>query len=348
MRANGARASPRAAPTHPRHKKHRAPSIRAIRASAIGPSAKSTIVALNEKFAIPGSVTFENGRGDLPTALLTHKNGSTSRVYLFGATVTSWTQPSGDEVLYVRPDAAFDKTKPIGGGAPLCFPQFGPGAMQQHGFARNVDWEVIGTSADVNPDDPEPAVMMRLKPNEYTRAMWDEAFEATYEVTLRREKLKMELCVKNTNEETSGKAIDFTAAIHTYIEVTDCANAGVFARGLSGKTYLDKNVDANNPPKKVQDSRDVFFGLDLVDRVYLDTEPETLLHVGSGAAVSVENTAGWTDTVIWNPHMNMKECYKNFCCVESAAVSRPVVVAPGKVWRAETNLTVIDVVSNDV
>jgi glucose-6-phosphate 1-epimerase len=98
----------------------------------------------------------------------------------------------------------------------------------------------------------------------------------------------------------------------------------------------------------VQDSRDVFFGLDLVDRVYLDTEPETLLHVGSGAAVSVENTAGWTDTVIWNPHTNMKECYKNFCCVESAAVSRPVVVAPGKVWRAETNLTVIDVVSNDV
>ena len=120
MRANGARASPRAAPTHPRHKKHRAPSIRAIRASAIGPSAKSTIDALNEKFAIPGSVTFENGRGDLPTALLTHKNGSTSRVYLFGATVTSWTQPSGDEVLYVRPDAAFDKTTCARMGAVAC------------------------------------------------------------------------------------------------------------------------------------------------------------------------------------------------------------------------------------
>ena len=27
---------------------------------------------------------------------------------------------------------------------------------QQHGFARNMRWEVIGTSADVNPDDREP------------------------------------------------------------------------------------------------------------------------------------------------------------------------------------------------
>jgi len=45
-------------------------------------------------------------------------------------------QPSGDEVLFVRPDAVFDRTKPISGGIPLCFPQFGPGKMQQHGFAR--------------------------------------------------------------------------------------------------------------------------------------------------------------------------------------------------------------------
>jgi glucose-6-phosphate 1-epimerase len=39
----------------------------------------------------------------------------------------------------------------------------------------------------------------------------------------------------------------------------------------------------------------------------------------------------------------MKDCYKNFCCIESAAVGKPVVVQPGKVWRGETNLSVIDV-----
>ncbi len=319
------------------------PSHRRVSASsaADGPSTPWTCDVLNARFAISESVSFSPGRGNLPRVSLTHKNGSTAEVYLFGATVTSWTQPSGDEVLYVRPDAVFDGSAAIGGGAPLCFPQFGPGRMQRHGFARNCEWEVIGTSADVNPDDPEPAVMLRLRPNEYTRSMWDEAFEATYEVTLRREKLKMELRVKNGSET---KPLDFTAAIHTYIEVTDAANAGVFARGLQGKTFLDKAVSAENPPRRTQTARDIFFGLELVDRVYLDTEPETMMYVGSGAAVSVENTAGWRDTVVWNPHVNMKEYYKNFCCVESAACGEPVVVPPGEVWRAETNLTVVEVV----
>ena len=45
------------------------------------------------------------------------------QVYLYGACITSWKQMSGDEVLYVRPDAVFDKTKPISGGVPHCFPQ---------------------------------------------------------------------------------------------------------------------------------------------------------------------------------------------------------------------------------
>jgi glucose-6-phosphate 1-epimerase len=39
--------------------------------------------------------------------------------------VCSWKQASGDEVLYVRPDAVFDKSKPISGGIPHCFPQVG-------------------------------------------------------------------------------------------------------------------------------------------------------------------------------------------------------------------------------
>jgi hypothetical protein len=34
------------------------------------------------------------------------------QVYLFGGAVCSWKQASGDEVLYVRPDAVFDKVSP--------------------------------------------------------------------------------------------------------------------------------------------------------------------------------------------------------------------------------------------
>lgn len=51
------------------------------------------------------------------------------QVTLFGACVTSWKQASGDEVLFMRPDALQilegpdPKSKPISGGIPHCFPQ---------------------------------------------------------------------------------------------------------------------------------------------------------------------------------------------------------------------------------
>ena len=171
-------------------------------------------------------------------------------------------QPSGDEVLFVRPDAVWDKSKPISGGIPICFPRFGPSPeMQQHGFARNVDWVVCSSSADPNPDDPEPSVMFKLKDNDYTREMWDVGFEATYEVTLRRDKLKIEFCVRNPPG--AEKPIDFTAAVHTYIEVVDAASPECLVRGLKGKRYIDKAIDTDNlAPEPC--AGDVTFGTGLI------------------------------------------------------------------------------------
>ena len=80
--------------------------------------------------------------------MVTLKSGtSTAVVYLFGGVVTSFTK-SGRDVLYVRPDAKFDKSKPISGGVPHCWPQFGPGEIQVHGFARNVDWTLVSSGED--------------------------------------------------------------------------------------------------------------------------------------------------------------------------------------------------------
>ena len=77
------------------------------------------VSALNAKFAIPTSVSFFDDEADetssSPYVSLTHKNGSTAKVYLFGANCASWTQPTGDEVLFVRPDAKFDESVPIAG-----------------------------------------------------------------------------------------------------------------------------------------------------------------------------------------------------------------------------------------
>ena len=38
---------------------------------------------------------------------------SEAEIYLFGGCITSWKVPSGRDLLFVRPDAVFNKKKPI-------------------------------------------------------------------------------------------------------------------------------------------------------------------------------------------------------------------------------------------
>merc|ERR1719183_3446523 len=183
-----------------------------------------SLAALNIKYAIPGSVEFVEGREGLPAVKLTHACGASAEVYLFGGCVMSWKQATGDEVLYVRPDAKFDKSKPISGGMPHCFPQFGPGEMQQHGFARNLEWEVSSTSADPNPDNPDPEVQLVLTQNDYTKAMWPHNFVVAYTVRLHGEELHTDMRVMNMNQSDS---FSFNGALHTYFEVSDIEKAKV-------------------------------------------------------------------------------------------------------------------------
>ena len=68
----------------------------------------------------------------LKSITLSNAAGDSAKIYTFGACVTSYVK-GGVDTLMVRPDAKLDGSKPISGGIPFCFPQFGPGAIQQHG-----------------------------------------------------------------------------------------------------------------------------------------------------------------------------------------------------------------------
>ena len=67
-------------------------------------------------------------------------------------TVTSLTDPSGRELLFVSQEAVYNGKKAIRGGIPLVFPVFGAGpcdgceALPSHGFGRTSEWQVA--SAD--------------------------------------------------------------------------------------------------------------------------------------------------------------------------------------------------------
>lgn len=253
-----------------------------------------------------------------PVESLTGKSAVPWRrqVYTFGGVCTSW-KVNGKDVLYVRPDAKFDKSKPISGGIPHCWPQFGPGDMQVHGFARNEQWELTSSSDD--------SCTMTLLPSDYTKGMWDYDFKVTQTIALKGDSLEATMTVTNTDS----KDFTFTGSFHTYFACEDIGDVSV--GGLSGLTVLDRLAN-----KQDIVSGDVTIS-GPVDSVYYDVKTNPLsLAVGGGRTVSI-GYAGWPDAVVWSPWTDMESCYKEFVCVENAA-AKPVTVAAGSSWTGVMTL----------
>ena len=74
----------------------------------------------------------------------------------------------------------------------------------QHGFARNLSWAIDSVEGGAS-----PSVTLALTDNDYTRAMWDFAFKATFKVRERegegRERLREQGREKERESEKEGK-----------------------------------------------------------------------------------------------------------------------------------------------
>lgn len=282
--------------------------------------------SVNKETSTTVGVRVTEGEGNLPKVVLTSPHGSEAEIYLFGGCITSWKVPSGKDLLFVRPDAVFNKKKPISGGVPHCFPQFGPGAIQQHGFARNLDWSVV----DSDNADGNPVVTLLLKDGPYSRSMWDFGFQALYKVILNSKSISTELIITNTDN----KPFSFTSALHTYFSASV---TGASVKGLKGCKTLDKELDPANPVEG-KEERDAVNFPGFVDRVYLDAPSELQLDNGLGNVITIKNT-NWSDAVLWNPHLQMEACYKDFVCVENAQIGN-VQLEPQQSWTAKQHLSV--------
>jgi len=305
--------------------------------------------------------------GGLTYVAMTHPSGASAKVFTYGADLTSYVDREDVEWLAVRPDAKLDGSKPISGGASHCFPQFGPGPMQQHGFARNVEWEIVkGTDFSVE---------MELKPNDYTKEMWDFPFTCRFAVFLTKNDLTTRFTVINDGDEVGSStpsvgvprppaardpllsavdpllsavssydpkppekkkdlSFEFQAGLHTYFDVSSIDAASV-AGSFEGASYLDKMKD---PPATETEARPEITVGEEYDRVYLGVNDPVLKDHGKNKQLKIHNRIGYKDTVIWNPYGNTAMGYDTFLCVESLALD-PVHLEPGQGWIGEMCLT---------
>ncbi|KAJ8326108.1 hypothetical protein O5D80_005466 [Batrachochytrium dendrobatidis] len=261
--------------------------------------------------------------------------GSTITIYLWGATVTSW-KYYGVENLFLSSKAVLDGSKPIRGGIPLVFPQFGSGqdkVLPQHGFARVSKWKYLGLEVE---NAAETTVRFGLTPfmiPEAQRALWPHDFHLIYTVSAFGSALKTSLSVRNTGN----TAFKFESLLHTYLRVQDIASVGIV--GLTGFPYVDKVA---NSARTEMEPRSIITIQGEVDRVYENVKNDyiSIQGTGVGGGSLTLHKSEFKDVVVWNPWVEKAKAMSDFddlefqqmVCVEVGNVTL-MEVAAGKEWN---------------
>jgi galactose mutarotase-like enzyme len=107
----------------------------------------------------------------------------------------------GRDLLYLDHDTLADRDKNVRGGVPLLFPFAGklPGdqfeglPVKQHGFGRNLAWNVV--------EEVPGLLRMALESSERTRSQWRWDFRAEHTIRLSPRGASIELVVENRSQE---------------------------------------------------------------------------------------------------------------------------------------------------
>ncbi|MFC5570233.1 D-hexose-6-phosphate mutarotase [Lysobacter yangpyeongensis] len=260
-----------------------------------------------------------------PCLRLVGRDGATALVALHGAHVLSWIPADGRERLFLSARAHYGAGTAIRGGIPVIFPQFaGRGALPKHGFARTTPWRLVGVS---------DRATFELVPGA-TSAAWPHAFRARLHVGLDAGVLTVALEIENTG----AHEFAFSAALHTYLAVTDLD--AVALHGLAGRRYEDSTAGG---AVRQQTTAELRFNAE-TDRIYVAPLHPLSLHDGPHRLRIDQH--GFADTVVWNPGATLAAGiadlapgeHRRFLCVEAGQVLEPVHLPPGGRWSGMQRL----------
>jgi len=281
---------------------------------------------------------------------ITHSaSGASVSIHPFGATITSFKNGDGKEMLFVSRDAITNGTKAIRGGIPICFPQFGQPdkTYPQHGFMRNNYWTFLPDSKYDGTDGAGCDFEIKLADVVNSRGgKWDvgTTLNVTCKLSIKVDGSSMTNTMTMVNTGTEG--FDFQALFHTYYSVgggSSLDSTKCFVKGLAGYAVTDKFTGA-----------EYTLGDDVVtidcptDRVYtpvgdtMDLDvffmagPDNFVSVKANG--SVDGTAIPISGVVWNPHKENAEKmgdfgsdqYVDMICVEPGMLSNVPNLEGGK------------------
>lgn len=272
--------------------------------------------------------------------------GSELLVAQQGAQILSYQQGEQPPLIWLSPDAAYQRGQSVRGGVPVCWPWFGdlrrnPQAVQAHyhleqapahGLVRALDWELLGI------DEGGDAVTLRFAYDTRTRPLegWPRDVGLTFVVRL-ADDLGMSLETHNRGTEP----LTLSQALHSYFAVSDVRQVSV--EGLQGCRYIDTLQDW----QELRQQEALVFDAE-TDRIYLDTAARlSIVDPGWGRRIHLD-ARGSRSAVLWNPWVDKAkrlsqfpdDAWQNMLCIETANVLEDVVqLNAGERHRLELRLS---------
>ena len=234
----------------------------------------------------------------------------------------------GTHAFFLDESTLRDPAKNVRGGNPVLFPQPGKlegdaffrdgkrGSLKQHGFARNVAWEVAGTSTD-----GAASATLRLASSDSTRAAYPWDFSAEYTYTLRGKVLRIDQRFENRGKEP----IPFGAGFHPYFHLKQ-----------SEKAQAKVGTKATRAFDNVTKKDTALAGIDLsvkeVDLHLYDHGAVPCTLTWPGGALALRGSAEYTHWVVWTLEGKDFVCVEPWTCPGNALNTgeRLLVLAPGE------------------
>lgn len=146
-----------------------------------------------------------------------------------GGIITRW-RVQDREILYLDAERFTHPELSVRGGIPILFPICGnlpdntytykgqQYTLKQHGFARDLPWEVISSEAK----DDLASITLVLSSNEQTRVVYPFDFQVDFTYEFRGDGLKLKQCFTNRSSEP----MPFSVGLHPYFSVSDKTRLG--------------------------------------------------------------------------------------------------------------------------
>ncbi|HEY1028002.1 MAG TPA: D-hexose-6-phosphate mutarotase [Pseudomonas sp.] len=263
-----------------------------------------------------------------------------------GAQILGYQRDGQPPLIWLSPEAIYQRGRSVRGGVPICWPWFGdlrrnPQVVQAHyqqpeapahGLVRALDWELLGI------DEENDGVTLRLAydTRKSPLAGWPRDACLTFVVRLGHD-LGMSLETHNRGE----TPLALSQALHTYLAVSDVRQVSV--EGLQGCRYLDTLQDWQE--RRQQDEPG--FGTE-TDRIYLDTPARlSIVDPGWGRRIHLD-ARGSRSAVLWNPWVDKArrlsqfpdDAWQDMLCIETANVLEDIVrLQAGERHRLELHLS---------